>query len=137
MLRYSFLPSDYNPMVLLLGEAEDLRLLGGTLRHFAAEPREARFEELGFAAPDGGTTILLRPASDRAGMRRTGEGEALEWLLSPDQARAFAEQLYTLASPDSPAGSEMLGPDAANAREGIPVKASRGEFSDGFLVSER
>jgi hypothetical protein len=35
MLRVGFLPSDFNPMMLMLGEAEDLRLLAGVLRRFA------------------------------------------------------------------------------------------------------
>ena len=37
MLRIGFLPSDFNPMVLMLGEADDLRLLAGVLRRFARE----------------------------------------------------------------------------------------------------
>ncbi len=37
MLRVGFLPSDFNPMVLVLGEAEDLRLFAGVLRRFARE----------------------------------------------------------------------------------------------------
>ena len=32
MLRIGFLPSDFNPMLLMLGEQEDLRALGGVLR---------------------------------------------------------------------------------------------------------
>ena len=37
MMRIGFLPSDFNPMVLMLGEAEDLRLLAAVLRRFARE----------------------------------------------------------------------------------------------------
>ena len=32
MLRIGFLPSDFNPMVLVLGEPEDLHRLAATLR---------------------------------------------------------------------------------------------------------
>ena len=48
MLRIGFLPSDFNPMVLMLGEVEDLRLLAGVLRRFAREPADVRLDELGF-----------------------------------------------------------------------------------------
>ena len=50
MLRVGFLPSDFNPMVLMLGEAEDLRLLAGVLRRFARERTDVRLNELGFCA---------------------------------------------------------------------------------------
>ncbi|WP_424137880.1 hypothetical protein [Roseomonas chloroacetimidivorans] len=137
MLRYSFLPSDYNPMVLMLGDAEDLRQLGATLRFFAASPADKPFEELDFATPDAGTRIVIRPVAKQVGMRRLSEDAPLEWYLTPDQARAYAEQLDALAAPDCKSGSEMLGPDAVNVREGIPVKVSRGEFQEKFLVTER
>jgi hypothetical protein len=136
MLRYSFLPSDYNPMVLMLGDAEDLRRLSAALRFFAAEPGEKTFDELDFTQSDAGTRIVIRPAGKQVGMRRPAEDAPLEWLLSPDQAREFADQLDELAAPDCKSGSEMLGPDAVNVREGIPVKVSRGEFHDRFLVTE-
>ena len=48
MLRIGFLPSDFNPMVLMLGEAEDLRLLAGVLRQFAREQSDVRLDRLGF-----------------------------------------------------------------------------------------
>ena len=59
MLRIGFLPSDYNPMVLMLGEIEDMRLLAGVLRRFAREQTDLRLDEQGFctavrtACPNG------------------------------------------------------------------------------------
>ena len=49
MLRVGFLPSDFNPMLLILGEAEDLRLLAGVLRRFARELSDVRLDQLGFS----------------------------------------------------------------------------------------
>ena len=48
MLRIGFLPSDFNPMVLMLGETEDLRLLAGVLRRFAHELTDVRLADLNF-----------------------------------------------------------------------------------------
>ena len=48
MLRVGFLPSDFNPMMLMLGDAEDFRLLAGVLRRFAHERTDVRLKELGF-----------------------------------------------------------------------------------------
>ena len=42
MMRIGFLPSDFNPMVLMLGEAEDFWALAGVLRGFARAPSELR-----------------------------------------------------------------------------------------------
>ena len=48
MMRIGFLPSDFNPMILMLGEAEDCRALGGVLRGFAREARDVSFRDLAF-----------------------------------------------------------------------------------------
>ena len=53
MLRVGFLPSDFNPMMLMLGEADDLRLLAGVLRRFSRERADVRLDELGFCAVPG------------------------------------------------------------------------------------
>ena len=42
MLRIGFLPSDFNPMLLMLGEAEDFRALAGVLRRFARDGGSVR-----------------------------------------------------------------------------------------------
>jgi len=134
MLRYGFLPSDFNPMVLFLGEAEDLRRLSEVLRRFSASPAEIRFDDLDFCAPADGTAIVLKEAAGPGGMRRSGEGGVFHWTLDAAQAAEFAERVEGLAAPDRPAGAEMLGPDAPDERDGIPVKVSRGEYTDDFLL---
>ena len=48
MMRIGFLPSDFNPMILMLGEAEDCRALGGVLRRFAREGQDVALRDLGF-----------------------------------------------------------------------------------------
>ena len=64
MLRIGFLPSDFNPMVLMLGEAEDLRLLAGVLRQFAREQSDVRLDRLGFCtAPHTALTVTASPGA--------------------------------------------------------------------------
>lgn len=147
MLRIGFLPSDFNPMVLLLGEAEDFRALAGTLRQFARAPAPIRLDRLAFAA-EGSPPLILTPARDRPGIARPGidsagvdpmdpdppgiarDGTGLTWRLDPDRALRFAGQLDGLADPAVTAGSEML---ECSTEAEIPVKASRGEYTDDFL----
>src|SRR6476619_6189713 len=64
MLRVGFLPSDFNPMMLMLGEAEDLRRLAAVLRRFARELTDVRLNALGCcAAPSTPLTVTASPGA--------------------------------------------------------------------------
>ena len=138
MLRIGFLPSDFNPMVLMLGEIEDLRLLGGVLRRFAREQTDMRLDAQGFCAPlrtaitvtasPGGPGI--QPVAGTGSDARANSGSHFVWRLDAARATAFAERIEHLAVPSRPAGSEIL---ACTNGEEIPVKVSRGEYTDDFL----
>jgi len=52
------------------------------------------------------------------------------WRLDAERAGAFADQISQLAVPTRAAGSEIL--ECTTAEE-IPVKVSRGEYTDDFL----
>jgi hypothetical protein len=130
MMRIAFLPSDFNPMILMLGEAEDCRTLGGVLRRFARDRQDVAFARLKFcqvAGPD----LLLTAAPGPAGVQRC-EGHAFIWRVPPEIAAGFAERLDDLAEPARLAGSEELN---CGTEDGITVKVSRGEYTDDFLRS--
>jgi hypothetical protein len=129
MMRIGFLPSDFNPMILMLGEAEDCRALGGVLRRFARDGADVAFAELGFCQVIG-TDILLSAAPGPVGVQSCA-GHAFIWRIPPDLAIGFAERLDDLAEPSRIAGSEHLD---CGTGDGIAVKVSRGEYSDDFLV---
>ncbi|HEX3575929.1 MAG TPA: hypothetical protein VHU42_15110 [Rhodopila sp.] len=127
-MRIGFLPSDFNPMILMLGEAEDCRALGGVLRRFAHDGADVSFGELGFCQV-AGTDLLLTAAPGQLGVQRC-EGHAFIWRVPQDLAARFAERLDDLAEPERVAGSEEL---ACDTGDGITVKVSRGEYTDDFL----
>jgi len=128
MMRIGFLPSDFNPLILMLGEPEDCRALGGVLRRFAREGRDVAFRELGFCQM-AGTDLLLTVAPGPAGVQRQ-DGHAFVWRVPPEMAAGFADRLDDLAEPGQVAGSAEL--DCAT-EDGIAVKVSRGEYTDDFL----
>lgn len=128
MLRVGFLPSDFNPMVLMLGEAEDLRLLAGVLRRFAREQTDVRLSELGFCAAPR-TTVTLTASQGAPGIQPAGDNH-FAWRLDANQAATFADQIDQLAIPSRTAGSEIL---ECTTEEEIPVKISRGEYTEDFL----
>jgi hypothetical protein len=131
MLRIGFLPSDFNPMLLLLGGQEELRALGGVLRGFARDGGEVRLDELAFCVAHGARVTLsdsagplgLQPMPDAPG--------AFVWRLDAERASAFAALIDDLATVSRLAGSEFL--ECAQEEE-IPVKVSRGEYTDDFLT---
>jgi hypothetical protein len=130
MMRVGFLPSDFNPMLLMLGEAEDCRALGGVLRRFARDCADVAFADLGFVRLRG-ADVLLTAAPGPAGVQRC-EGHAFIWRVPQDLAADFAQRLDDLAEPGRVAGSEQLD---CGTEDGIMVKVSRGEYTDDFLRS--
>jgi hypothetical protein len=127
-MRIGFLPSDFNPMILMLGEAEDCRALGGVLRRFARDGQDVALQELGFCQT-AGVDVVLTAAPGPAGLYRS-EGHRFTWRVPSETAVAFAQRLDDLAEPGRAAGSEDLDCDTA---DGIAVKVSRGEYTDDFL----
>jgi hypothetical protein len=130
MMRIGFLPSDFNPMILMLGEAEDCRALSGVLRRFARDGRDVAFRDLGFCGTTG-AEIILTASPGTPAVERSPDG-VFTWRVTPATAVSFAERLDDLADPACIAGSEALDCDTA---DGIAVKVSRGEYTDDFLKS--
>jgi hypothetical protein len=129
MLRIGFLPSDFNPMVLMLGEAEDFRALGGVLRGFARDNADVRLDTLGFCHA-AGTRLLLTASAGPPGVRPEKDGGFL-WRIDGSLACRFAAQADELTDPGPYAGSAML---ECSIVEEIPVKLSRGEYTEDFLL---
>jgi hypothetical protein len=129
MMRIGFLPSDFNPMILMLGEAEDCRALGGVFRRFARDGADVAFAELGFCHVIG-ADLRLTASAGPSGVERHDENVFI-LRVPPATAAAFAEQLDDLAEPNRVAGSEILD---CGTEDGIAVKVSRGEYTDDFLA---
>jgi hypothetical protein len=128
MMRIGFLPSDFNPMILMLGEAEDCRALGGVFRRFARDGADVAFGDLGFCQIVG-ADVLLTAAHGPAGVQQR-DGHAFIWRIPSEMAAGFAERLDDLADPGRIAGSEDLN---CGIEDGIAVKVSRGEYTEDFL----
>jgi hypothetical protein len=131
MLRYEYMPSDFHPLFLFLGEGADLAALAQLLRRFAENPMPIAVAERipGATSRDA---LVLTPADDRFGMRDLGGRFA--WKLTPWQAERIAERIELLTQRDTKSGSEIL---ELGSEGEIPVKVSRGEFTDDFLVTRR
>ncbi|WGS22443.1 MULTISPECIES: hypothetical protein [unclassified Bradyrhizobium] len=131
MLRFEYMPSDFHPLFLFLGEAADLTALAKLLRRFAQDPQAITVAERipGAISRD---ELVLTPADDEFGMRDLGGRFA--WRLTGWQAERIAERIELLTPQDSKSGSEIL---EIGSEGEIPVKVSRGEFTDDFLITRR
>src|SRR6202034_4707714 len=91
MLRIGFLPSDFNPMLLMLGEPEDLRALGGALRQFSGDGGVVQLDELAFRAARG-TRVTLSNSAGQPGLHAVPDAtDAFVWRLDVQRAAAFAD----------------------------------------------
>ena len=78
------------------------------------------------------TLTLAPPDGDQLGMRSVGG--KFTWKLNDWQAARIAERIETLLPTENKSGSEIL---EVGSEGEIPVKVSRGEFTDDFLASVR
>jgi hypothetical protein len=130
MLRFDYMHSDFHPVFLFIGEGPDLAALAKLLRRFAENPEEV---SVGDRIPGAAsrTLLMLAPADSEFGMRDLG-GKFC-WKLNDWQALRIAERIETLTPADNKSGSEII---EVGSEGEIPVKISRGEFTDDFLISK-
>jgi hypothetical protein len=131
MLRFDYLPSDFNPMFLFLGERQDLTALAGLLRSFAKSPRQLDVGKE-ITGARSRATLQLVPAEGEAGdfgMKR--DNEVFRWSLNAWQAEKIAERIELLTPAHQKSGSDII---ELGVEGEIPVKISLGEFTDDFLV---
>ena len=126
MLRFDYMPSDFQPIFLFLGDADDLSALAGVLRRFAKDQKERSVSE-GIPNSKSRTGLTLAPAQDEFGMREVNG--SFKWLLNAWQAGQIAERIDLLHK----SGSDLF---ELGSEGEVPVKVSRGEFTDDYLVSK-
>lgn len=135
MLRMSYMPSDFHPVLLVLGQHAELQRFSDALARFAGTGQETALVADGHVFSTD-TEVILRelddrhryglwPDADRAGL--------LYWSLPREDAAAFAAEVADLAASGAPAGSVTLECDLLGE---VKAKVSIGEWEDHFLTDE-
>jgi len=132
MLRYGFLPSDFHPQFLILGERSDIATLAQTLRRFAQAPRATEVEHRAPGDAARNTRLRIQPATTSVGLQRADGSDDFAWTLDSHGAEAFAVLIETMLAEPEPAGSTIL---EIAGTSNIPVKVSHGEFTEDFLIT--
>ncbi|MCK1642065.1 hypothetical protein IVA95_32080 [Bradyrhizobium sp. 157] len=132
MLRFDYLPSDFHPLFLFLGEREDLTALAGLLRTFAEGRMRLNVGEQLLAARSKAKLIVVpeEGSTGNYGLKPDGAG-SFRWGLNAWQAEEIARRIELLAAANNKSGSEII---ELGTEDEIPVKISLGEFTDDFLV---
>ncbi|MDF0599043.1 hypothetical protein [Psychromarinibacter halotolerans] len=129
------MPCDFHPLLLVLGDAAELRHFSNLLSCFAATGARVELTEAGMFSED--TRVMLRELDpekpERPGLwvREAGTHPVLDWRLTREQAEDFADDVLKTANGESRAGSSTLECEELNE---IRVKVSFGEFEDQFLL---
>lgn len=133
MLRFAFLQSDFDPMILFLGEAPAMQSFAELLRSFAKNQQDIDLEDADNLFTADHTRIRLTRSAERIGMYQLpGGARSFVWGLEPWQAEAFADMVDELAEPECKSGSALL--EAAHGE--IKVKVALGEYTDDYLTKD-
>ena len=134
MLRFEYMPSDFNPLFLFLGESEDFAALAGTLRRFATSPATVDIGGSLTSARSNSHLSLVPEGGENGnyGLKQ-GEDGTFCWRLNAWQAQQIATRIKVLVPVENRSGSDII---ELGSEGEIPVKISRGEFEDDFLISK-
>lgn len=136
MLRMSYMPSDFHPVLLVLGNADELMVLADALEAFSESGKSVVLNDVGVYSTD--THVTLEECdldSDvKPGLWKARPGATdLVWRLPKRYAWIFSNEVANLATSGEPAGSVTL--ECEVIRE-IKVKVSIGEWEDHYLTDE-
>ncbi|WP_370320260.1 hypothetical protein [Oricola sp.] len=135
MLRMRFMPSDFHPVLLILGERDGLEALSGLLSRFAEAGETISLNDNGVFSEDTQVTLAAAGADLRLGLwPEKGGAGSLIWGLSPTKAEEFADEVAKVARGESRAGSATLECEVLNE---VVAKVSLGEFEDDFLLGDK
>ena len=134
MLRLGFMPSDFHPVLLVLGDHSDIARFSEILSTFAENGAPDTLSNDGLISAPGSEVKLAEHdavATGRPGLWPEPGGSGLRWSLPREGARQFAETVLDLARSGEPSGSVTL--ECAQLGE-IRVVVSIGEWEDDFLA---
>ncbi len=134
MLRMSFMPSDFHPVLLVLGTPEQLIVLEKAFETFSETGNPLVLNDVGLFSADTRVTLMeIEPSSDaKPGLWQTGDRPMdLVWQLSRHHAWIFANEVANLANSGDLAGSVTLECDQFGE---IRAKVSIGEWEEDYLT---
>lgn len=136
MLRMSYMPSDFHPILLVLGQADELLVLADALETFSKQGERLLLNDAGVHSTD--TRVELQETQQDSGEKLglwpiSPRSMELAWRLPRAYARIFSDEVANLANSGEPAGSTTLECDVLGE---VRVKVSIGEWEDNYLTDD-
>lgn len=91
MLRFSYIPSDFHPMMLVLGEAEDFRQLAALLRIVARGGEAISLEAASFSARSDTSVLVAAEGGPPGLVALDATAKRFRWTLDAVAAEAAAD----------------------------------------------
>lgn len=136
MLRMSFMPSDFHPIVLILGSRVELMAVADILKTFAKDGVSKSLREENIFSTD--TEVFLVEHKDQDG-RKPGawlvdkDTYKVEWRLTKDDALHFSKEVEEFSNSEELANSLTL---ECEVLDEVRVKVSFGEWEDHYLTND-
>ncbi|MCA2011555.1 hypothetical protein LCM17_08685 [Cereibacter sphaeroides] len=136
MLRMSYMPSDFHPILLVLGQKPELLALAAIFERFSETGGTLSLTQAGVFSTDTQVTLEELPegSSERPGLWPRARGaNDLIWRLPRSYAWIFANEIANLGTSTELAGSATLECDQLGE---IRAKVSIGEWEEGYLEDD-
>jgi hypothetical protein len=134
MLRFHYMPSDFHPLLLIVGERSDVSQLQDFFAELASNPRDVDVDELSCATSvTHHVTIKFVDTPRGRGLALHGNNQRrLDWEIDSETAVVFAEELTDCLESGTKSGSCFL--EIGYVGE-TRAKVMFGEFDDSYLLS--
>ena len=133
MLRMSYMPSDFHPVLLILGHKTELMTLADAFDGFSKQGGSLDLNAAGILSTDTKVTLeeWTEGMTEKVGLWPVGRGQSdLIWRLPKRFAWIFANEVANLGSSPDVAGSATLECEVFGE---IRAKVSIGEWEEGYL----
>lgn len=134
MLRMGFMPSDFHPVLLVLGQPQHLMKLADALEQFSEQGGSLVLNDEGLFSTDTHVVIEECALDDgtKVGLWQRAPGSTeLVWRLPKQYAWIFSNEVANLAQGSEVAGSVTLECEVLGE---IRVKVSIGEWEEEYLT---
>lgn len=133
MLRMSYMPSDFHPVLLVLGQKPELMTLANAFEAFSEQGGTLNLNDAGVFSTD--TRVRLEEwtegSTGKVGLWPRSKGQSdLVWRLPRRYAWIFGNEVANLSSSADVAGNAMLECDMLGE---IRAQVSIGEWEEGYL----
>lgn len=133
MLRIHYMPSDFHPLLLIVGERSDVLQLQRLFEDLSFKTTKTDMHELEFVAANSYPVVLIFSDAQKVnGLALQGGNKGMWWEINPRTALTFANEIGEALRAGNNSGSCFL--EIGYIGE-IRAKVVFEEFDDSYLLN--